>query len=89
MAFVRLVIIGFLALSVIYLSLSVYFRSVRRENLEEDWAEKHPDGGDRTQRDAYIETGMAEYAHSIRKRLVLLVYVIPVIAIAVIQYFTN
>ncbi len=89
MSFIRLVIFGFLALSVIYVSLSVYFRSVRRENLEEDWAENHPDGGDPSERSAYIEHGMTEYAGSIRKRLVLLVYIVPIAAIAVIQYLTN
>lgn len=89
MSFVRLVVFGFLALSVIYLSLSVYFRSVRRENLEDDWAENHPTGGDQSDRDDYIEREMNEYAGSIRKKLILLVYIVPLIAIAVIQYLTN
>lgn len=89
MSFVRLVVFGFLALSVIYLSLSVYFRSVRRENLEDDWAENHPTGGDQSDRDDYIDRGMKEYSGSIRKKLILLVYIIPLIAIAVIQYLTN
>ncbi len=89
MSFLRLVIIGILALSVIYFSLSVYFRSIRRENLEDDWAENHPDGGEQNERSDYIERGMKEYAGSIRKKLVLLVYIVPVIAIAIIQYLTN
>ena len=36
MSFVRLVVFGFLALSVIYLCVSLYSRSIRREKLEEE-----------------------------------------------------
>ena len=89
MAFAKLFVFGFLALSVIYLSLSTYFRSVRRENLEDDWREEHPDGGDLAARDAYIEAGMKEYHSSLRRKLIGLVYVVPLVTLLVIIFTTN
>ena len=46
MGFVRLLVFGFLALSVVYLSISVYSRSVRREKLEDAWAQDNPGSTD-------------------------------------------
>lgn len=86
MAFMKLVVFGFLGLSVIYLSLSVYSRSVRREKLEDAWAEEKPEGV--SQRE-YVEKGIAEYNASLRPKLLLLVYVIPIAATAAIIYLTN
>ena len=37
MGFIRLVIFGFVGLSVIYVLLSIYSRSIRREKLENEW----------------------------------------------------
>lgn len=89
MGFIRIVVFGFIALSVIYLSVSVYSRSVRRERLEDQFDEDHPDGGEPGARDAYVETGIAEYNKSIRPKLIGLVYVIPIIVISVIVYVIN
>ncbi len=89
MGFIRLVVFGFIALSIIYLSLSVYFRSVRRENLEDDWAEANPDSSDKAARDVFVADGMASYHGSIRAKLVGLVYVVPTIVVSVIVFMTN
>ncbi|GKY88205.1 hypothetical protein [Sinisalibacter aestuarii] len=89
MAFARLFVFGFLALSVIYIAVSVYSRSVRREKLEKRWAEDHPGDEDSPEREIYIETGMAEYNSSLRRKLILLVYVIPLIAIVAISIIVN
>ena len=89
MGLVRLVIFGFVIMTAAYFLISIYSRSVRREKLEKAWAEKHPDGGDTAERDAYIERGMAEYHASIRPKLILLVYVIPVILVAAIHIWTT
>ena len=88
-ALLRLAVVGVIGLSVVYLLMWIYARSVRREQLEKDWAADHPDGGDHDARDAHIETGMADYERSLRRRLILLVYVLPAIAVAVIIYLTN
>ncbi len=89
MGLVRLVVFGFLGLTVIYFALAWYSRSVRREKLENEWDADHPEGGDAGARDAFIEKGMAEYHSSIRPKLILLVYVIPVVAVALLMYLIN
>lgn len=89
MAFARLFVFGFLVLSVVYLAVSLYSRSVRREKLEKRWAEDHPGDETSPERDAYIEAGMAEYNASIRPRLIALVYVVPTIAVIVIAIIVN
>jgi hypothetical protein len=89
MGLIKLFVFGFLFLSVIYLSVSVYSRSVRRERLEKRWDAENPDGGDLPARTTYIETGMAKYESGFRKRLIVLIYIIPTVAVAVILYLNN
>ena len=86
MGFVRLVVFGFLLLSVIYLSLSWFTRSLRRESLENEWDEDQPEG---ISRDDYVTAGIKEYNDGLRPKLLLLVYVIPTVLIATIVYLTN
>lgn len=86
MGFVRLVVFGFIFLSIIYFCLSWFSRSVRREKLEEDWAEERPDG---VSRDQYVTAGIEKYNSSLRPKLLLLVYVVPTILVAGIIYATN
>lgn len=89
MGLVRLVVFGFLALGIIYLSVSVYARSVARENLEDEWDEENPDSSDMAARSAYVEKGIIEYNKSFRPKLVGLVFVIPTVTIVVINYVIN
>ncbi len=88
-AFLRLAVFGFIAMSVMYVALSIYSRSVRREELEKEWDADHPDGGDAEARDAHIEAGMQAYQGSLRRKLIWLVYVIPTIVVLVLLYLTN
>ncbi|MDH5797249.1 MAG: hypothetical protein OEZ19_01685 [Paracoccaceae bacterium] len=81
----RLAIFGFLFLCIVYFLVSVYSRSVRREKLEKKWDEEVKSGD----RDAYIEVGMHDYDRSIRKKLIMLIFVIPVIVVGVMLYVTN
>ena len=89
MGLIRLIALGFIGLSILYFLISVYSRSVRREKLEDAWDESPPEGGDTTARDVYIEQGMAEYENGFRKKLIILVYVIPPLFVATILYLTN
>jgi len=89
MAFVRLIVFGFLALSVVYVAVSFYSRSVRREKLEKRWAEDHPGDDESPERSAYIEQGMIDYQNGLRRKLIVLVYIIPAIAAAALFYFIN
>jgi len=89
MAFLRLLVLGFILLSVVYVAVSIYSRSVRREKLENRWAEDHPGDDDSAARDAYIEQGMIDYQNGLRRKLILLVYIIPAIAGAALFYLIN
>jgi Ca2+/Na+ antiporter len=88
--FLRLAIFGFIALTLIYVLVSIYSRSVRREKLEKEWDETHASGdpapGDR---DAFIAAGMEAYRNSLRRRLIWLVYIIPTAVVLALLYFLN
>jgi len=89
MGFVRLVLFGFIAMSVVYLSISVYSRSVRREKLENAWAEENARSTDIAARDAYVEAGIKAYNKSFRPKLIGLVYIVPTVIVMAIVYITN
>lgn len=84
-ALARLVVIGFVVLTVIYFCLSLYSRSVRKGKLEEWWDEEGRPGT----KDAYIEAGLREYEGSLRRKLIWGVYVVPILAVATTIYFVN
>ena len=86
MAFVKLVVFGLIGLTVIYLSLSVYSASLRRERLEKDY-DANPVPGQT--REAFVAAGMAAYRSGLRPKLLLLVYVVPVVVCGVIIYVIN
>ncbi len=82
---IRLAIMGAVVLAIVYMLVSVYSRSIRREKLE-----KHFDaGGVEGDRDAYIENGMKVYQHGLRRRLIWLVVVLPIAAVIATVYFVN
>jgi hypothetical protein len=84
-ALARLVVIGFVVLTVIYVCLSFYSRAVRRSKLREKW-----DAGKQlVDRDTFVQRGLERYDGSIRRKLILGVYVVPVVVVSVIIYLTN
>ncbi len=89
MGFIKLVVIGFVALTIVYWSVSIYSRSVRREKLEKSWSADHPQSTDKAARDDYIAKGMADYDSGFRKKLIFLVYVVPVVTVSAILILTN
>ena len=89
MGFIKLVVFGFVGLTVIYLSVSLYARSVRKERLEDEFDEANPDGAASGDRDAFVAEGMQAYNESIRPKLVGLVYVVPTVVIGTIIYLIN
>ncbi len=89
MGFIKLVVFGFIGLTVIYFSIAIYSKSVRKERLENEYDAANPDGGEEGARDAYVEKGMVAYNNSIRPKLIGLVYVIPVVTVSVIAYVIN
>ncbi|RME17418.1 MAG: hypothetical protein D6801_03455 [Alphaproteobacteria bacterium] len=89
MGFLRLLVFGFLGLSVVYVAVSLYARSVHREKLENLWAEEHPGDEDSPEREAFLEEEMRAYRHSLRYRLLLLVYILPALAGAALFFSIN
>ena len=86
----RILVFAFIGLSVVYVMVSIYSRSVRREKLEKSWdTDPEREGAEKAARDAYIAAGMQAYEMGLRKRLIWLVYVLPLVAMAMIIYFVN
>ena len=86
----RAAVLAFVMLSVVYVIVSIYSRSVRREKLEKDW-DSDPDklGAESSERDAYIKAGLNAYRHSLRRKLIVLVYIIPMAVVLATAYAVN
>jgi len=89
LALIRLVIFGFIAMTIAYGAVSIYSRSLRREKLEDEWAEDHPGDTDSAEREAFVNKGMEEYKNGLRRKLIWLVYVIPTILVIGIVVVIN
>ena len=85
LALARLIIVGFIVLTVIYVSLSFYSRSVRRTKLRQKWDEDIRRGA----RDAFVRRGLKIYDRSLRRKLLWGVYIVPVVTIALVIYLVN
>lgn len=84
-ALARLMFVGFIVLTVVYVSLSFYSRAVRRGKLKAEWY----DGPQTTDIDSYVDQGLADYDGSLRRKLILGVYIVPFALMCVIIYLTN
>jgi len=84
-ALLRLMVPLLLVLTLIYIGLSLYSRHRRREKLITRWNGNRLTGD----RETFIRRGLAKYDHSLRRKLILGVYVIPLGLIAIIVYYTN
>ncbi len=84
-ALARLLLILFVVLTVIYVSLSLWSRARRRDKLEREWDE----GARQGDRDTFVKQGLESYDSSLRRKLILGVYVVPILLIGTIIYVTN
>lgn len=85
LALARLIVVGFLVLTVIYVSLSFYSRAVRRAKLRRKWEEDIRRGD----REAFVRRGLQIYDRSLRRKLLWGVYIVPVVGIALVIYLVN
>ncbi len=85
LALLRLSVIGFVVLTIIYVALSFYSRAVRRGKLEAEWDEEGMTGD----KEAWVDQGLEEYDGSLRRKLILGVYIVPVTLVIVLIYFVN
>ncbi|MGR3321379.1 MAG: hypothetical protein ACU0DK_05550 [Pseudooceanicola sp.] len=84
-ALFQLLVVGFIVLTVIYAGVSLWSRQVRRGKLRKRWEEEGRPGD----RDAYIREGLEDYDDSFRRKLILLVYIVPLAVIGAIIYAVN
>jgi ABC-type multidrug transport system permease subunit len=81
----RLMLFGFIGMTIMFFLLNVYSRSVQREELEKEWDATQSPGD----RDEFIASGMAAYEKGLRKKLIWLVYVLPTLAVIAAIYLLN
>ncbi|MEQ9694506.1 hypothetical protein [Shimia sp. SDUM112013] len=84
-ALIRLGIVAFIVLTILYVVISVWSRRTRRGKLEAEWDEEGMTGD----RDLWIEEGLRDYDESLRRKLILGVYVIPILCVIAIIYVIN
>ncbi len=84
-ALARLLVMGFVFLTIVYVCLSFYSRAVRRGKLRKKWY----DGPQVVDRDTFVQRGLEKYDGSIRRKLIWGVYIVPVTVVCVIIYLTN
>ncbi|MGR3273254.1 hypothetical protein DU478_03900 [Thalassococcus profundi] len=84
-ALARLFVVAFVVLTIVYICVSLYSRSVRRGKLEAEWDEEGMTGD----RDAFIRQGLKEYDNSLRRKLILGVYIVPMCLVGLIIYLNN
>ena len=77
----RLFIIVMVISTILYISISIYSRAVRRQKLERQWQADLMVGN----RDAWLRQELAKYDRSLKRRLLLLVYVLPLAFLAFIS----
>ena len=85
MVIIRLFGMLFVFLTVVYICLSLYSRAVRKDKLEEEWFQDGQPGD----KDTFIKAGLEAYNGSLRKKLLLGVYVIPFSLIVIVIYVQN
>lgn len=81
----RLGVMAFIVMLVVYFVLSAWSRSVRRGKLAVEWDDEVRTGD----RDAFIEAGLTEYDSSLRRKLIFGVFVVPYLVIGVLVYVVN
>lgn len=90
LGWLRLAFFGFIGLTVVYFLVGIYARSVRREALEKAWdSDPANEGALPSDRAAFVEKGMGDYEKGLKKRLLLLIYVVPVLAVIATAYAIN
>lgn len=81
----RMAFILLAGLTIVYICLFFYFRSGAKMKLEEDWVMAGRPGD----RDDWVGDRLAPRVRIIRRWLVGLVYVLPLVGLSVYVYLTN
>ena len=81
----RLIVLALVAMTIVYFFVGLYSRSVRREKLEKRWVAEGLEGD----RDAWIEEGMKAYETGLKKKLLWLIYIVPMVVFVIIITVIN
>lgn len=79
-------VILFAILAAVYLALDVYMRWAKRRQLESEHAQG---AGSALTREDYIDRGMAEYRRSWERRLLVGVFLVPLLVIALLAFLAD
>ena len=82
---IRLLVFGFVILTVIFVLWSLLARGAERRRLAQQW-ELEGMAGDR---EAWMREGLAVYERSLRRKLIFGVYLVPLAVIGTIVYVVN
>lgn len=85
LGWLRLLALVLAVLTLVFWLVQAYSRSVRRERLEKRFDQGDVPGD----RDAYIRASMADYDRGLRRRLIWLVYIVPLGAMAIALWAVN
>lgn len=87
---IRLFFMTLVVLTLVYVAVSIYSRSVRRESLEKQWdSDPAREGSSAQERSVFIEVGMEAYRKGLKRRLLWLIYIVPMLAFVIISYSVN
>jgi len=84
-AFGRMAILLLICLTVVYVCLYFYWRSGVKMRLEEDWVHAGRPGN----REDWVDERIAPHSARVRRWLIGLVYVLPIVGLSVVVYVTN
>lgn len=84
-ALLRLNLMLLVVQAIVYVILSIWSRNKRRQKLIAYWEEEGHTGD----RDAFVEHGLKDYDSSLRRKLLLGVFIVPQLVIAVLVYIMN
>ncbi len=85
MAFLRLMLLLLAVQSVVFVCAMLYLRAARRERLSADW----PRQATEREREAFVERRVSAYMARVRRPLALVVYVLPIVLLAIYIYVSN
>ena len=84
-ALIRLVVLGFVVLTVIYVCALLYSRAGAKARVRAEWEEEGHTGD----RDLFMKEGLEAYENSLRRKLLIGVYIVPTLIVGTIIYITN
>ncbi|MEM8728278.1 MAG: hypothetical protein AAGF79_00045 [Pseudomonadota bacterium] len=84
-AFLKMLIPLLILLSIVYIVASLRGRARAKARLKEDWDEAGHSGD----REDFVDDGLDAYSSSFRRRVLLAIYIVPLLLIGLMVYLAN